>query len=353
MRLLKNPVVGCIALLVFGLTLLAAQDKHHALGTTASGFLPPDHPAYSCEGPPFGDCFLDGSWSNASYATGGVALRNRASGYIQISGLPAGSQTQAAYLYWAVLAGPNTTKTQLKDMGEVSLCGVEPKTACSGTLHGTLLNIGGDPCWGSVGTYVYKVAVSATVAKGNGAYLFSEFKSAYGLTDGEDPWDGNVVFPAWEGASLVIVGTGGASVGLIDGQAGTTFSGGSPSYSNFYQLPATVGTDTTVLLDNFGYDGQLGTSRFADIANEQSFAEGWPSLTNNIQFAGWAAPLLPGLEATDSDWDGSSGWALPQLWDDTGHDISNAFESGDTWVLVQYNSFGDCIGTVGAVLSVN
>lgn len=346
MRLTTTCIVLCIAMVILGVASLGAQDKQHALGTTASGFLPAVHPDFSCAGPPFGDCFLDGSWSNASYATGGVALRNRASGYIQISGLPAGSTTQAAYLYWVVLAGSNTTAKQFKEMAEASLCGEQPKTACTGTLHGTLLAIGGDPCWGSTGAYVYKAAIPANVAPGNGAYLFSEEKSAYGLTGGQDPWVASA-FPAWEGASLVIVGTGGASVGLIDGQAGTTFSS---AYSNFYQLPAAVPSGGQVLLDNFGYDGQLGDSRTAGIANEQSFAEGWPSLVNNIQFAGMGAPSY---EATDSDWDGSSGWPLPQLWDDTGHDISSSFEAGDTWVLVTYNAFGDCIGTVGAVLSVN
>src|SRR5208282_2194096 len=91
------------------------------------------------------------------------------------------------------------------------------------------------------------------------------------LSDGEDPWDDNVVFPLFEGASLVIVGTGSQSVGLLDGQAGTTFT--DSTYSNFYELPATF--NSSALLDNFGYDGQLGNSRLADISNETSYAQGW------------------------------------------------------------------------------
>jgi hypothetical protein len=155
---------------------------------------------------------------------------------------------------------------------------------------------------------------------------------------------GNFKFPLFEGATLVVVGTGTDTVGLLDGQAGTTFISG---YSNFYQLPATVSGTSQVLLDNFGYDGQIGTSRTISLSNETTNAEGWPSFTNNILVAG------PGGETGDSDWDGSSGWPLPQLWDDTGHDITNAFVAGDYWVLVSYNSVNDCIGTVGAVVSVS
>src|SRR5258708_443010 len=170
-------------------------------------------------------------------------------------------------------------------------------------------------------------------------------RGASGLTDGEEPGDLNVVFRLFEGASLVVVGTGTANVGLLDGQAGTTFVG--TTFSNYYQLPATTASGSRVLLDNFGYDGQIGASRsiFSPTSNETSSVSGYPSLTF-VQVAG------PGVETSNSDWDGSSGWPLPQLWDDTGYDISNAFAAGDTFVLVNYTSGNDCIGTVGAVISV-
>ena len=120
------------------------------------------------------------------------------------------------------------------------------------------------------------------------------------------------------------------------------------TYSNYYELPATVGSSSQVLLDNFGYDGQLGASRTGSSSQEQSYALGWPSQANNILFSGQGS-----AESSNSDWDGSSGWPLPQLWDDTGHDISNAFESGDYWALVTYTAPYDCVGTVGAVVSVS
>jgi hypothetical protein len=327
-------VLLATAMLLSLVSVASAQKNPHTAGTPAAGF--------SGNTAKQGDIFLTAAYANASYGTGGTALRNRSQGVIQISGVT--GTTQAAWLYWAVLLS-NPSKTQLKDAAKVTLARQFPTGGVtSEALTGTLLAIGGDPCWGSSGAYVYRAAVNPAVANGNGTYKITLNKGAVGLSDGEDPWDGNVVFPLWEGASLAIIGQGGSSVGVLDGQAGTTFVGG---YSNFYELPATVGSGTQVLLDNFGYDGQIGDSRYGSASDETSNAEGWPSLTNNILFAG------PGGEVTDSDWDGSSGWPLPQLWDDTGHDISNAFLAGDTWVLVSYNAPYDCVGTVAAIVSVN
>jgi hypothetical protein len=314
-----------------------AQKKDaRSLGTSESGF------TADLTKPLTSTIFLTASYANASYGTGGVALRNRQTGSIHISGVS--GTTQAAWLYWAVLL-QSPTATQLSKVGHVTIARQFPAGAplpASATLNGTLIAVGGDPCWGSTGTYVFRGQVPNTVATGNGLYKIT-LRGATGLTDGEDPWDGNVVFPLFEGASLVVVGTGTNSVGLLDGQAGTTFISG---YSNSYQLPATVSATSQVLLDNFGYDGQIGSSRTILASNETTTVQGLP---------GGASVLVvgPGGETGDSDWDGSSGWPLPQLWDDTGHDITNAFVPGDTFVLVSYSSGNDCIGTVGAVVSVS
>jgi hypothetical protein len=275
-------------------------------------------------------------YSNANYGTGGVALRNRSKGEIQISGVKA--PTQDAWLYWAVLLS-NPSKTQLKHVATVGLQREYPNAGTNTQLTGTLLAIGADPCWGSSGAYVYRAEVPTSLAMGNGTYRITLGLGA-GLSDGEDPWEADVVFPLWEGASLVIIGTGTANVGLYDGQAGTTFLS---SQTNSYNLPAPFGVQA--LLDNFGYDGQIGNSRTPGSSNETTTLTGSPS--------GIIAAIAgPGGEVSDSDWDGSSGWPLPQLWDDTGHDISSAFALGDTGVSVTYVPVGDCLGLVGSVISV-
>jgi hypothetical protein len=329
------------ALLTLGSVASAQKKDAHTLGTSNSGFTPAV--TKQIDG---GVTYLTALYTNASYGTGGVALRNRPAGMIHISGVS--GATQAAWLYWAVLL-QNPTATQVSKVGHVTLTRQFPTGAPlpnSVALNGTLIAVGGDPCWGSTGTYVFRAQVPNTVATGNGLYKIVLRPGASGLTDGEDPWDGNVVFPLFEGASLVVVGTGSANVGLLDGQAGTTFFG--TTYSNYYQLPATIGAaGSVVFLDNFGYDGQIGVSRTINPAtsNETTNLYGYPSFTH-VQVAG------PGGETSNSDWDGSSGWPLPQLWDDTGYDISNTFAPGDTFVLVNYTSGNDCIGPVGAVISV-
>ena len=313
----------------------SAQQDARWLGTSRSGFTSGLAKPQSAVAIP-----ATATYSNASYGTGGVALRNRSRGFIHISGVT--GPTQAAYLYWAVLLS-NPTPTQLSHAAEVLIQREFPTGGTTQQVKGELLAIGGDPCWGSSGTWVYRGVVPNTIATGNGSYKI--VVTAPGLTDGEDPWDGNVVFPAWEGASLVIIGTGSANVGLFDGQAGTTFFGS--TYSPSFHLPATVAPGSQVLFDNFGYDGQIGVSRriVSITSNETTTAEGVPS-TTSVLVAG------PGGETGDSDWDGSSGWPLPQLWDDTGHDISNAFAVGDTDAVVSFTAGNDCIGTVGAVISV-
>jgi hypothetical protein len=325
--------------LLFSLGSITSAQDARKLGTADSGFRPPAVKQQPLDiSPTF-------SWTNASYGTGGVALRNRSTGEIQISGVS--GPTQAAYLYWAVLLNTSVPSIALLNkISHINLTRLYPPGPPVGAeVVGTLLAIGGDPCWGSSGTWVYRGSVPTAVATGNGVYRLNLRPGASGLTDGEDPWDGNVVFPLFEGASLVIVGTGGATVGLLDGQAGTTFIAAS-GYSNNYLLPAPV-ISGPVLFDNFGYDGQIGTSRTISATNETTTVEGLPSTTTVLVVGN------PGGETGDSDWDGSSGWPLPQLWDDTGHDISNAFLPGDTSVFVSYGGpSSDCVGTVGAVVSV-
>jgi hypothetical protein len=331
----RKVVMAFIAMGVLLASVASAQVDPRWLGSSRSGFT-----AGLAKPQAAAPISATATFSNASYGTGGVALRNRSKGFIHISGVT--GLTQAAYLYWAVLL-KDPTATQLAHASEVLIQREFPTSSTTLKVKGTLIAVGGDPCWGSSGTWVYRGVVPNTIATGNGGYKIVE--AAPGLNDGEDPWDGNVVFPAWEGASLVIIGTGSANVGLYDGQAGTTFFGS--TFSPSFHLPATVASGSQVLFDNFGYDGQFGSSRtiVPSLSNETTVAEGLPS-TTSVLVAG------PGGETGDSDWDGGAGWPLPQLWDDTGHDISNAFGVGDTDATVSFTSGNDCIGTVGAVISV-
>jgi hypothetical protein len=211
------------------------------------------------------------------------------------------------------------------------------------TVTGTLLGTGPSPCWDGSGINVYKASVPLTVATGNGSYKVTIKPTAVGLTDGSDPWVRSGVFPAWEGTSLVIVGSGSGIVSIYDaGFAGTTFVG---SLSYTLLLPANA-SGTLTLWDNIGADGQFGPrGRSANSASDEATS------INGVAVAG------PGGLNNDSDWNGSSGFPLPQLWDDTGHDITSATPAGtDTLAVTITTSPGpslDCLTTVANVTELH
>src|SRR5262249_55089090 len=145
---------------------------------------------------------------NAQYATGGVGLRNRASGGIEISGLT-GAYT-ANFIYWAVITqGPPPV-----NVGRIKVQRLLPPSPGSAVATVTGAPIGvrtnNVPCeWAAVGDRitVYRGSMPATVATGNGTYKVFPIVGAPGNTGGEDPW---VVAnaPLFEGASIVMIGTG-------------------------------------------------------------------------------------------------------------------------------------------------
>lgn len=313
------------------LTLLGTASAQ--LGTTNS---PYGHNAQPMAKAPQVPPFM--TYNAAEYATGGVGLRNQEERSIIISGLPVPSSAVDAYLYWVFLLNTTTPPPPVTGMKLCRTWPVGPTAACV-TLSGTLIAIGGDPCWGSVGAYIYRAQVPVSVASGNGNYFARTLPGASGLTDGEDPWVGPVVFQLAEGASLVIVSTGVHTVSLYDtGIAGLTSIGLPVAYTLLLPVPTTGGT---VLWDNFGSDGQVGASRTANTAAQET------TMINQCPIAG------PGIGAvdSDSDWNGNAGAPLPQLWDDTGHDISCAAPQGTTSLNVLFTSPGDCWNVVGNVVS--
>jgi hypothetical protein len=273
------------------------------------------------------------TYPQAGYATGGVSLRNREGGVIHISGM--NGVVRAGWLYWAYLFAPGVAPpaTQPITMQRLFPTGVAPFTKI---LKGTLIATGGDPCWGSAGTAVYRASVPTNLATGNGYYRITLDPAAIGLTTGEDPWDGNVKFPLAEGASLALIGDGVSNVSIFDkGMSGIEFS--APiAYS--LTLPLAL-TGNPVLFDAFGADGQIGSSRRAG-----------PEASETVTINGTQISGTGGLDP-DSDWNGSSGFPLPQLWDDTGHDISPSFATGGGAVNVSIVPNGDCLVTIANVIS--
>jgi hypothetical protein len=315
---------------------LPAIAQNAPLGTP--GALRPDyvvHPEISAPIDPFK------TYENASYGTGGIALRNRGEGVLHVSGVS--EPIQAAYLYWAILFTGTAPGAALHD---VTLRPISSRVPLyrEVRLAGTLLGIGADPCWGSSGIAVFRAQVPTWLATGNGAYEVILEKGASGLTDGSDPWV-RQAFPEAEGASLVIVGTGAYTVSIYDvGFTATMFYSTGITYTLNLPRVARGG-----LWDNIGADGQSGYGRVAYPLNSFKITS-----INGVQIAG------PGGPATeidrfdynnDSGWNGSAGLPIPQLWDDTGYDISSTI-AGTSTATINIEPADDCLGTIANVLAV-
>lgn len=278
------------------------------------------------------------TFTAAAYGTGGVGLRNRGAGGIGISGVV--TPVKAAFLYWAVITNGavKTPDTQMK----IQRLFPTPASAVT-TVTGALLGTGGSPCWGGTAISVYRASVPLSVANGNGDYQVTLMPGAGGTTAGADPWL-SATFPLFEGASLVIVGTGPASSRVViydTGIAGTTFHG-NPGLTYSLTLPAAA-TGALTLWDNIGADGQEGVSRTADSGLSDEV-----TTINGFHIAG------PGSLAIDSDWNGAAGKPLPMLWDDIGHDITSATPSGTKTLTIKIANQGqssyDCMTPVANIV---
>jgi hypothetical protein len=277
--------------------------------------------------------------SKASYATGGTSLRNRAASSINISGL-VGAPAHAL-IYWGVITdgAPPTAATGIKVQR------LFPTESALVSLTGVAIGKGVSPCWGPSGSIItiFRAEVPLSVASGNGSYEISLHPGASGVTNGADPWIGTPVLPLWEGASIVLIGSGTGTVSVFDsGYAGITFI---PFPSAEYNLALPVkAPGVKTLFDNIGADGQHGVSRLAEL----TYGDEATSI-NGVAVAG------PGSHYNDSDWNGSSGFPLPQLWDDTGHNISAAVPTNTSSLAVEIKveeaATYDCLTTVANIVN--
>ena len=248
---------------------------------------------------------------NAQFGSGGVGLRNRGAGAINVSGVT--GPVKGAYLYWATITSGAPTAAS-KSIGLRRLL---PTASTATTLTGTAIGSGAQPCWTGSAITVFKASVPASIANGNGVYQVTLPAGASGLTNGADPWSGTLKLPLMEGASLVIIGTGTADVAVYDtGLAGKTFPG-KPGLTYTLALPSPTSSKGTIF-QNIGADGQIGSS-LAAIGGLSEVTK-----INNVNVAGAAAPASAVGADNDGDWNGTIAGPLPQLWDNTAHTLSLA-----------------------------
>lgn len=127
------------------------------------------------------------AWTDAGYVAAGTGLRNQGSGRIVVSGIPAGSVVQKAFLYWNIL-------NESEPLGAIAV----NQTRFGGTM------IGRDeaPCWDPTPwSWAYRADVTSSVT-GNGTYAISGYPT--GVTSGVQPFAPPQLTPLMEGASLIV-----------------------------------------------------------------------------------------------------------------------------------------------------
>lgn len=262
------------------------------------------------------------SFTRAEHVANGTTLRDRTSGTIQLRGVPASRNLLAAYLYWnfsdASATGPATS----------------PALFNGNAVLGTKTADNADPCWGRTGNHTYRATVTAFIPATNPNQDYVVVTATSGSTAGRNPWLTSPAAPATlqEGATLVVIfrGATGSAVVIYDALSGTEFS---------TSLTATLVHPFSLsgagLYTMSGADGQRGAGHSNFLSNEAGFFNG--------------AAISGGATIVASDWDGSAGWPLPQLWDVHTHIVSfiSGFPGSST---VDYTSPGDCLVPVVFVL---
>ncbi len=264
-------------------------------------------------------------YDKADHVANGIAMRNRTSGTIHLRGVPAGARVIQSLLYWNFSdnfqSGPDTMPV-LFDGNLI----ISRKTADNP-----------DPCWGKTGNHTYVADVTAftdTSGSPNQDYQVVLVFDEVTVTNGINPWPPAI--PAAdvlaEGATLIVVYQDEKTSGplaIYDKLSGTTFSS---SFNATLTNPAPLNPAIPDLFTMVGADGQLGSNGYnVGSSNELTFF-------NGIQIAG--PPV------TNSDWDGSDGWPLVQLWDTHTHEVEL---KGPTSRLT-YNAGADCLTPVAFVL---
>lgn len=254
---------------------------------------------------------VGGRCNPCGVATGGVGLRNRSQGTIQLTGLPAGAVVTRAVLTWGVLYSGATPRDT------ITFDGTEVGANVAADISGTL-------CWGDSSTIGYAADVTSLV-DGNGSYVVSE--PVRGITRVDSSPFG--VLPYTDGASLVVfyVGGGANSQVIGDFTYDTNTAGG---IVRTFSGVSSVGLGGRLTMA--GPDGQNNGGEAFGVTGSGGLA-----LTNT-----WDGSVLQ---------DGPS-FSIGNLWDNDTYDVSSVLPSGQSSLEVRHTGGTDCIGLSAAVLEV-
>ena len=260
----------------------------------------------------------------ADHVANGIALRNRIEGTIRLRGAPVPSKVLAALLYFNFSDG---SREGLRNV---------PVLFNANRIVADKTGDHDDPCWGMAGNHSYLADVTQLVPIGG--HLNQDYQvvlqfDADTSTTGQNPWatpePGQKI--RVEGATLVVVYRTPDTTGPVfvyDAINNSMFSG-TAQFDLLHPNLAATGRFTMV-----GADGQRGLGYDNIASNELTFFDG-------LQIAG--PPVA------SSDWDGSDGWPMPQLWDTHTHNV----KLNGSISSVRYQASGDCLVPVAFVIDAD
>jgi hypothetical protein len=250
-------------------------------------------------------------FNGCKHVANGIALRNEARGTISLRGIPLGSSVVKAYLYWNLSNGVATgSSSDVAWLNGNRLVG----TKRSDTL---------DACWGMAGNHTYRAIATSFLPKTRPNCDYEVLVDSAVSTSGQNPWNPQESQTTrLEGATLIVIyssaNTSNNKVFLYDTWNASMFSGTGTFVLNHTALSGSG------LFTMSGADGQRGGGYNNSSSNETG-------KFNNVQFSG--PPVA------SSDWDGSAGWPLPQLWDVHTHQVTLSGTSS----TVVYTASTDCL----------
>lgn len=286
------------------------------------------------------------------HAAAGTGLRNFDSGTIRLRGIPQNSTVVQAFLYWAMICAGTTCPQSVP----IEFEGV--------TIDTKLVATGPQPCWTGTLIGAYRADVTGLMPATTGSavankiinrdYRINAVPSHSAERDGRDPWSPITTnLPKAEGATLVVVyyNTVLPLTGHVWIHNGADFFSGTLNLINPL-VPAAPSLISFLKFTRFGADGQVGYSTDATntLSNEKTFFKGPTCPTIMPQIAGDGS-----LENHDSDWNGSDGGPLNQLWDTHTSTLTpptTYLSPGAINYCVRYVSSGDCMSAIGHILSV-
>jgi hypothetical protein len=260
----------------------------------------------------------------ADHVANGIAMRNRTAGTIHLRGAPVPSKVMEALLY------VNFSDDMREGRPELPVLFNNTNVVAKKTADHD------DPCWGMAGNHSYVADVTRLVPIGGHLNQDYQVVLQFGIetsTSGQNPWSApepNQKVRV-EGATLVVVyrtqdTTG--SVFVYDPPSGSMFS----ATAQFDLMhPALDGAARFTMA---GADGQRGAGHDNSFSNELTFFNG---------------DQIAGPPVASSDWDGSDGWPLVQLWDTHTHLVTLRGPVSQ----IQYQAGGDCLVPVAFVIDAD